>query len=164
MLIRYTIPFVDNTATLPKSAETHQEQQGISITMPTRQQLYIHIFSIPPRSSCSAAHNASSVVRLLSINEMSIIVEANNQRTISMQPTAPFLARLKLRGYRQMAGRFRPISVWPPITSHYYQTGLSHITGLQLSAILILINSGLSTLVGFGASASTSESGLGTLC
>ena len=51
--------------------------------------------------------------------------EANNYLTKSMQPATPFLARMKLRGYRQMAGQLRPTSVWPPMTSHYYQTGLS---------------------------------------
>ena len=48
MLIKDTIPFVDNTAALPQSADPHLEQQGILITMPNRQQLHIHI---PPRSS-----------------------------------------------------------------------------------------------------------------
>ena len=38
-----------------------------------------------------------------------------------MQPTTPFLTRIKLRGYRQMTGQLRPTSVWPPMTSHYYQ-------------------------------------------
>ena len=42
-----------------------------------------------------------------------------------MQPTTPFLARMKLRGNRQMAGQLRQILVWPPMTSHYYQTGQS---------------------------------------
>ena len=40
--------------------------------MPNRQQLHIHIY-IPPRSSCSAGHNAS-IAHLLSNNEMSLIV------------------------------------------------------------------------------------------
>ena len=39
--------------------------------------------------------------------------------------TTPFLTRMKLRGYRQMAGQHRPTSVWPPIISNYYQTGQS---------------------------------------
>ena len=39
MLVKDTIPFVDNTAALPQSADPHLEQQGISITMPNRQQL-----------------------------------------------------------------------------------------------------------------------------
>ena len=51
--------------------------------------------------------------------------DANNELTKSMQPTTPFLARIKLRGYRQMAGQLRPTSVWPPMTLHYYQTGQS---------------------------------------
>ena len=72
MLIKETIPFVDNTAALPQSADPHLEQQGISITMPNRQQLHIHNIYIPPRSSCSAGHNAS-IVHLLSNNEMSLI-------------------------------------------------------------------------------------------
>ena len=72
MLIKDTIPFVDNTAALPRSSDPHLEQQGISTAMPNRQQLHIHI-CIPPRSSCSAGHNAS-IAHLLSYNEMSLIV------------------------------------------------------------------------------------------
>ena len=70
MLIKDTIPFVVNTAALPQSADPHQEQQGIAIAMSNRQQVHIHI---PPRSSCSAGHNAS-IAHLLSNNEMSLIV------------------------------------------------------------------------------------------
>ena len=73
MLIRDTIPFVDNTAALPQSADPHLEQQGISIAMPNRQQLHINNIYIPPRSSCCAGHNAS-IAHLLSNNEMSLIV------------------------------------------------------------------------------------------
>ena len=73
MLIKDTIPFVDNTAALPQSADPHLEQQGISTTMPNRQQQHIHNIYIPPRSSCSAGHSAS-IAHLLSNNEMSIIV------------------------------------------------------------------------------------------
>ena len=45
-----------------------------------------------------------------------------------MQPTTPFLTRMKQHGYRQMVCRLRPTSVWPPMTSHNYHTGqsLSH--------------------------------------
>ena len=73
VLINDTIPFVENTAALPHSADPHLEQQGISITMPNRQQLHIHNIYIPPRSSCSSGHNAS-IAHLLSNNEMSLIV------------------------------------------------------------------------------------------
>ena len=73
MLIKDTISFVDNTAALPQSADPHLVQQGISITMPNRQQLHIHNIHIPPRSSCSAGHNAS-IAHLLSNTEMSLIV------------------------------------------------------------------------------------------
>ena len=73
MLIEETIPFVDNTATLPQSAVPHLEQQGISITLPNRQQRLIHSIYIPPRSSCIAGHNAS-ITHYLSNNEMSLIV------------------------------------------------------------------------------------------
>ena len=73
MLIKETIPFVDNTAALPQSADPHLEHQGISITMLNRQQLYIHNIYIPPRTSCSAGHNASTA-HLLCSNEMSLIV------------------------------------------------------------------------------------------
>ena len=59
MLIKNTIPFVDNTATLPQSADPHLEQPGISITTPNCQQLHIHCIYIPPRSRCRAGHNAS---------------------------------------------------------------------------------------------------------
>ena len=58
MLIKDTTSFVDNTTALPQSADPHLEQQGISIAMPNRQQLHIHNIYIPPRSSCSAGHNA----------------------------------------------------------------------------------------------------------
>ena len=51
VLIKDTIHFVDNTAALSQSADPHLEQQGISITMPNRQQLQIHNIYIPPRSS-----------------------------------------------------------------------------------------------------------------
>ena len=70
MLIKDRMPFVDNTAALPQSADPHLEQQGISITMPNRQQLHIHIY-IPSRSS--AGHNAS-IAHLLGKNEISLIV------------------------------------------------------------------------------------------
>ena len=73
MLIKDTIPFVDNTAALPQSADPQLEQQGFSIAMPNRQQLHIHKIYIPPRSSCSASHNAS-ISHLLSNNELSLIV------------------------------------------------------------------------------------------
>ena len=83
MLIKDTIPFVDNTAALPQSADPHLEQQGISITMPNRQQLHIHIIYIPPRSSCSAVHNASTA-HLLSNNEMKLIVGDINHININI--------------------------------------------------------------------------------
>ena len=73
MLIKDTIPFVDNTAALPQSADPQLEQQGILIAMSNLQQLHIHNVYIPPRSSCSAGHNAS-IVHLLYNNEMSNIV------------------------------------------------------------------------------------------
>ena len=41
--------------------------------MPNRQQLHIHNIYIPPRSSCSAGHNAS-IAHLISTNEMSLFV------------------------------------------------------------------------------------------
>ena len=41
--------------------------------MPNHQQLHIHNIYIPPRSRCSAGHNAS-IAHLLSNNEMSLIV------------------------------------------------------------------------------------------
>ena len=37
MLIKDTLPFIDNTAALTKSDDPHQEQQGISFMMPNRQ-------------------------------------------------------------------------------------------------------------------------------
>ena len=59
MLIKETIPFVDNTAVLTQSADPHLE--------------HIHNIYIPPRISCSAGHNAS-IAHLLCNNEMSLIV------------------------------------------------------------------------------------------
>ena len=73
LLIKETIPFVDHTAALPQSADPHLEQQGISITMPNRQQLHIHNIYIPPRSSCSAGHNAL-IAHLSCNNEISLTV------------------------------------------------------------------------------------------
>ena len=73
MLIKETIPFVDNTAALPHSSDPHLEQQGISNTMSNRQQLHIYNIYIPPCSSCSAGHN-TSIAHLLSDNKMSLIV------------------------------------------------------------------------------------------
>ena len=72
MLTNDRIPFIDNTTAHSQSADPHMEQQGISITMPNRQQLHIHNIYIPPRSSCNAGHNAS-VTHLLSNNEISLI-------------------------------------------------------------------------------------------
>ena len=69
-LIKDMIHFVDNTVALPQSVDPHLEQQGIWIMMPNRQQMHIYI---PPRSCCSACHNAS-IAHLLSNNEMSLIV------------------------------------------------------------------------------------------
>ena len=73
MLIIDTIPFVDNAAALPQSADPHLEQQVISITMPSRQQLHIHNIYIPPRSNCCAGHNAS-IAHHLRNAEMSLII------------------------------------------------------------------------------------------
>ena len=73
MIIKDTITFLNNTAALPQSADSHLEQQAILIAMPNCQRLHIHNIYIPPRSSCSAGHNAS-IAHLLNNNEMSIIV------------------------------------------------------------------------------------------
>ena len=73
MLTRDTTPFVDKTVAHPHSADPHLEQQGISVTMPNRHQLHIHNIYIPPRSSCSASHNAS-IAHALSNNDVSLIV------------------------------------------------------------------------------------------
>ena len=75
-----------------------------------------------------------------------------------MQPTTPFIARMKLRGYRQMAGQLRPTSVWPPMASHYYQTGQS----LPHWSAIICPSSSPSTpsyprLMGLGEPTSTSR-------
>ena len=43
MLIKEAMPFVDNTAALPQSADPHLEQQGISVTIHNLQQLHNHI-------------------------------------------------------------------------------------------------------------------------
>ena len=73
MLIKDTVPFVNNTAALPQSADPHLEQRGISVKMPNCQQLHIHNIYIPPRCSCSTGHNAS-IAHLLSNNKMSLTV------------------------------------------------------------------------------------------
>ena len=72
-LFKETNHFVDNSASLPQSADPHLEQPGISITMSTRKKLYIHNIYIPPRSSRSTGHNAS-IAHLICNNEMSLIV------------------------------------------------------------------------------------------
>ena len=77
MLIKDTIPFVDNTAILPQSAYPHLEQQGILIMMPNHHQMHILSICILPRSCCSAGHNAS-IAHLLSDNKTSLIVEDIN--------------------------------------------------------------------------------------
>ena len=74
MLVKETIPFVDNTVDLAQSADPHLEQQGILIMMPNRQQLSILNIYILPRSSCNAGHYAT-IAHLLSNIEMSLIVE-----------------------------------------------------------------------------------------
>ena len=79
MIIKDTITFVNNMAALPQSDDPHLEQQGISTTMPNRQQLHIRNIYILSRSSCSAGHNAS-IAHLLCNNEMSLIVGAINAR------------------------------------------------------------------------------------
>ena len=76
MLIKATIPLVENTAAHTQFADPHLEHQGISIAMPNGQQLHIRNINIPPRSSCSVGHNAS-IAHLLSNNEMSLIVGVN---------------------------------------------------------------------------------------
>ena len=73
MLINDTIPFVDNTAALPQSADPHLEKHRISTAMSNRQQLHIHNIYIPPRSSCRAGLN-SSIAHILSNKEMSLVV------------------------------------------------------------------------------------------
>ena len=72
MLIKDTIPFVDNTAALQLSADRHLEQKAFPLRCPNRQQLHIHIY-IPPGSSCSAGYYTLTA-HLLSNNEMSLIV------------------------------------------------------------------------------------------
>ena len=135
MLIKDTIPFVDNTAALPQSTDPHLEQQGISITMPNRQKLHIHNIYIPPHS-CSAGHNAS-ITSLLSNNKMSLIVgdinahhsrwdtntneDERGEQLADKIDAADYTILKELRGYRQTASQLRPTSVWPPMTSHYYQ-------------------------------------------
>ena len=140
MLIKDKIP---NRRQHGRSTTVNQSSSGATrhfITMPNRQQLHIRNIYIPSRSSCSADHN-TSIAHLLSNKEMSLIVgdiNAHHSRwdtntnederseqlaDKSIQPTTPFLTRMKLRGYRQMAGQRRPTSVWPSMTSHYYQTG-----------------------------------------
>ena len=73
LLIKDTIPLVDNKAALPQSADPHLEQYFILITMPNRQQLHIHNIYIPPRSSSKAGQKASNA-HLLINDKMSLIV------------------------------------------------------------------------------------------
>ena len=138
MLIKDTIPFVDNTAALPQSADTHLEQQGISTTMTNRQRLHDHNIYIPPRCSCSAGHNAS-IAYLLSNNEILHIVgdinahqsrwNANtNENERSEQPAVEIDTAYNTipNGATRLPTNGRSTSldkIWPPMTSHYYQTG-----------------------------------------
>ena len=46
--------------------------------MPNRQELHIHSFYFPPRSSCSADHNAW-IAHLLSNNKMSLVDRGINE-------------------------------------------------------------------------------------
>ena len=61
----------------------------------------------------------------------------------SIQPTTPFLTRMKLRSYRQISCQLRPTSVWPPMTSDW-----SVSTSLASDNLPITINSELSTIDG----------------
>ena len=133
MLIKDTIPFIDNTFALPQSTDPHLEQQDISSTMPNLHQLHIHNNYILPRSSISAGHNARSCTSsatmkyrlllgiLIRINPDGIRTQTKtketNKTTKSMQPTTLFLTK--------MVGQLHQTSVWPPMTSHYYLTGQS---------------------------------------
>ena len=137
-LTKDTIPFVDNTAALPQSADPHLEQQGISITMPNRQQLHIHHIYILPRSSCSAGHNAL-IAHLLSNNEMSLIVGDINARhsrwdtnTSEVERGEQLADEIDAADYtilNENESTWLPTNgrstspVWPPMTSHCYQTG-----------------------------------------
>ena len=122
MLIKDTIPFVDNIAALPQSADPHLEQQGITITMPNRKQLHIHNIYIPPRSSCSADINASNE-NLLSNKEMSLIVGDINAHlsrwntNINEDESGEQIAEHTIL-IECVAGQLRPTSVWIPLTSH----------------------------------------------
>ena len=139
--------------------------------MPNRQQLRIHSIYIPPRNSCSDGISASIAHILCNllleilmcitpdrIRKQTKMKEASNYLAKSMQPTTPLLTRIKLRGYRKMAGQLRPTSVWPPMTSHNCQTGQS----LPHWPAIICPSSSPSTLncprlMGLGEPASTSR-------
>ena len=87
LLIKDTIPFINNTAANLQSADAHLVQQGISITMPNRQQLHIHNIYIPPRGSCSADHLRTSTAtmkcRLLLGTLMRIIPDCMRSRKMT---------------------------------------------------------------------------------
>ena len=134
MLIKDTIPFVDITAALPQSAGPHQEQQGISIIMPNRQQLHIHNIYIRPRSSSSTGDNAS-IAHLHCNKEMWLVVgninyyhsrwDTNTNEDERDEQLADEIDAADYTILNENEATRLPTSVWPPITSHYYQTGMS---------------------------------------
>ena len=137
VLIKDMIPFVDNTAALPQSADPHLEPQGISITMPNRQQLHIHNINIPSRSSCSAGLNAS-IANLISNDEMSLIVgdiKAHHSRLdtnedergeqLADEIDTAYYAIPNENEATRLPTNDRSTSAWPPMTSHYNQPAQS---------------------------------------
>ena len=139
ILIKDAIHIADNTAVLTQSADYHLEQQGISITMPYRQQFHIHNIYIPPRSRHRAGNNAS-IAHLFGNNEMSLIVEDINAHHFRWDTNTNKVGRgeqladeigtadsiiLKENEATRLPTNSRstsPISAWPPMTSHYNLT------------------------------------------
>ena len=70
--------------------------------MPYRQQLHIHNIFIPPRSSCSAGHNAS-IARLLSVSELKLPLRDGITYRHCRQPKLPnFLYSSNATSWRLM--------------------------------------------------------------
>ena len=78
MLIKDTIPFVDNNAALPQSNDPYQEQQGISITMPN-------------------ANNCTSTTSTFRHVAVAALVTTHRSRTTSATTKCRLLLRISMR-------------------------------------------------------------------
>ena len=113
MLVKDTIPIVNNAAAIPQSVDSHLQQKYNSTTMPNRKQLHMHNIYISPSSSCCFGHNTLNE-HLLSNKEVSIIVgdinshestwemdtieDEDGEQLNTIKQTAQFFVRMKQYG------------------------------------------------------------------